>query len=62
MPHFTLAIATNSSCVVLSLPGIALDIDTPEDLRQLALAAGEKQSQVLARQLGFSLLTAAVST
>jgi 2-phospho-L-lactate guanylyltransferase len=62
MPHFTLAIATNSSCVVLSLPGIALDIDTPEDLQQLALAAGEKQSQVLARQLGFSLLPAAVST
>jgi 2-phospho-L-lactate guanylyltransferase len=62
IPHLTSAIATNSPCVVLSLPGIALDIDTPEDLQQLALAAGEKRSQVLARQLGFSLLPAAVST
>jgi 2-phospho-L-lactate/phosphoenolpyruvate guanylyltransferase len=51
LPHLTAAIATNKSCVVLSLAGIALDIDTPEDLRQLALAPGEKRSQLLARQL-----------
>jgi 2-phospho-L-lactate guanylyltransferase (CobY/MobA/RfbA family) len=38
---------------VLSLPGIGLDIDTPEDLHELALAPGEKPSQVLARKLGF---------
>lgn len=36
-------------CVVLSLPRTALDIDTPEDLRRLAEAPGEKRSQVLAR-------------
>lgn len=53
MPHLSAAIGTNRSCVVLSLPGIALDIDTPEDLRELAEAAGEKKSQVLARKLGF---------
>jgi 2-phospho-L-lactate guanylyltransferase len=50
MPHLTAAIATNTSCVVLSLPRIGLDIDNPEDLRQLAEAAGNKPSQVLARK------------
>jgi 2-phospho-L-lactate guanylyltransferase len=53
MPHLSAAIATDSSCVVLSLPGIALDIDTPEDLRELALAPGTRKSQVVARQHGF---------
>ena len=53
MPHLAAAIATNQSCVVLSLPRIGLDIDTPEDLRELAQADGEKRSQVLARKLGF---------
>jgi 2-phospho-L-lactate guanylyltransferase len=53
MPHLAAAIATNESCVVLSLPRIGLDIDTPEDLHQLAQAPGEKCSQVLARKLGF---------
>lgn len=54
MPHLTAAIATDKSCVVLSLPGIALDIDTPEDLRDLAQAPGEKRSQLLARKFGFA--------
>jgi 2-phospho-L-lactate guanylyltransferase len=53
MPHLAVAIATNKSCVVLSLPRIALDIDRPEDLSELADAPGEKQSQLLARKLGF---------
>ena len=53
MPHLTAAIATNASCVVLSQPGIGLDIDTPDDLEQLAISPGEKRSQVLARKLGF---------
>ena len=53
MPHLAAAIATARPCVVLSLPGIALDIDTPEDLRELAQARGEKRSQILARTLGF---------
>jgi 2-phospho-L-lactate guanylyltransferase len=53
MPHLAGAIATNKSCVVLSLPRIGLDIDTPEDLRQLSQAPGEKRSQVLACKLGF---------
>jgi 2-phospho-L-lactate/phosphoenolpyruvate guanylyltransferase len=53
MPHLAAAIATNKSCVVLSLPGIALDIDAPGDLRELAQAPGEKRSQKLARKFGF---------
>jgi 2-phospho-L-lactate guanylyltransferase (CobY/MobA/RfbA family) len=43
--------ATDQRCIVLSLSGIGLDIDTPEDLRALALAAGDKRSQALARRL-----------
>jgi 2-phospho-L-lactate guanylyltransferase len=53
MPHLAAAIATDKSCVVLSLPRIGLDIDTPEDLHHLAQAPGEKRSQALARKLGF---------
>jgi 2-phospho-L-lactate guanylyltransferase len=51
VPHLAAAKATGESCVVLSLAGIGLDIDTPEDLRALALAAGDKRSQALARRL-----------
>ncbi len=54
MPHLVAAIATRTSCVVLSLPRIALDIDTPEDLKQLVNASGEKRSQRLARKFGFA--------
>ena len=61
-PHLAAAIATDQSCVVLSLPRIALDIDTPEDLRQLALAPGEKRSQQLVRQFGVFDLPAAVNS
>jgi len=60
MPHLAAAIGTDKSCVVLSLPGIALDVDTPEDLRELAEASGEKRSQVLARKLGFGAARKAV--
>lgn len=53
MPHLSAAIATDKSCVVLSLPRIGLDIDTAEDLSELTQAPGEKPSQALARKLGF---------
>jgi 2-phospho-L-lactate guanylyltransferase len=49
-PHHAAAQATGKPCVVLSLPGIALDIDTPSDLRTLAAAPGENRSQRLVRQ------------
>jgi len=35
---------------VLPLPGIALDVDNPEDLRTLATAPGETRAQRLVRQ------------
>jgi 2-phospho-L-lactate/phosphoenolpyruvate guanylyltransferase len=59
MPHLAAAIATRTTCVVLSLPRIALDIDTPEDLQQLVNAGSEKRSQRLARKFGFSEAVAA---
>jgi 2-phospho-L-lactate guanylyltransferase len=49
-PHHAAAQATGKPCVVLSLPGIALDIDNPSDLRALAAAPGETRAQRLVRQ------------
>ena len=49
-PHHAAALATEKPCVVLKLPGIAVDIDNPDDLRQLALLPGETRSQRLARR------------
>lgn len=49
-PHHAAAQATGKPCVVLSLPGIALDVDTPSDLRALAAAPGESHAQRLVRQ------------
>jgi 2-phospho-L-lactate guanylyltransferase len=57
-PHLQAAIATDTPCVVLSLPRIALDIDNADDLRSLAAHPGNKRAQLLARQLGFGSLTA----
>ena len=53
-PHLAAARATRKPCVLLSLPGIALDVDNPFDLRQLAEAAGDTHSQQLARQWDLS--------
>jgi 2-phospho-L-lactate guanylyltransferase len=52
VPHRAAAKATGQACVILSLPGIGLDVDTPEDVRQLQLAPGNKRSQLLARKFG----------
>ena len=49
LPHLAAAKATGLPCVVLQLPGIARDVDRPEDLRELAAASGERQSQKLVR-------------
>jgi 2-phospho-L-lactate/phosphoenolpyruvate guanylyltransferase len=49
-PHLAAARATGKPCVVLSLAGIGLDVDTPSDLQQLAAAPGETRSQQLARR------------
>jgi len=49
LPHSAAAKATGLPCVVLKLPGIARDVDRPEDLRELASASGERRSQKLVR-------------
>jgi 2-phospho-L-lactate/phosphoenolpyruvate guanylyltransferase len=49
-PHLAAARATKKPCVVLSLPGIALDVDCPSDLQQLAAAPGDTRAQRLARK------------
>ncbi|HWX91146.1 MAG TPA: 2-phospho-L-lactate guanylyltransferase [Terriglobales bacterium] len=49
-PHFAVARATGQPCVVLPLPGIAVDVDKPSDLKQLVALPGETRAQRLARQ------------
>ena len=49
LPHLAAAKATGLPCVVLELPGIARDVDRPEDLHELAAASGERRSQKLVR-------------
>jgi len=61
VPHLAAAKATGKPCTILSLPGIALDIDTPSDLQQLAAAPGESRTQRLARQWDLSALPVAAN-
>ncbi len=49
-PHHAAAQATGKPCVVLSLSGIALDVDNPADLHVLADAPGQTRAQRLIRQ------------
>jgi 2-phospho-L-lactate guanylyltransferase len=60
-PHLAAARATEKPCVVLSLPGIALDVDNPSDLQQLATTPGQSRAQQLARRWGFSGVSLAAS-
>ncbi len=48
-PHHAAAQATGKACVVLNLPGIAVDVDNPADLRQLLSSPGDTRAQRLAR-------------
>lgn len=60
-PHLAAARATGFTCNVLNLAGIGLDIDSPEDLHQLATSLGETRAQILARRWGFAGLPKAAS-
>jgi 2-phospho-L-lactate/phosphoenolpyruvate guanylyltransferase len=60
-PHLAAARATGKPCVVLSLPGIGLDLDKPSDLAALASAPGETRSQHLVRQWNMSELPVAAN-
>lgn len=55
-PHHAAAQATGKPCIVLRLPGIAVDVDTPEDLQQLISLPGETRAQRLAREYGLRAL------
>ena len=59
-PHHAAAQATGKPCVVLQLPGIAVDVDNPRDLQQLLALPGNTRAQRLARSwnLHSGLLTA----
>jgi 2-phospho-L-lactate guanylyltransferase len=48
-PHHAAAQATGKPCVVLTLPGIAVDVDNPADLQRLISLAGDTRAQRLAR-------------
>jgi 2-phospho-L-lactate guanylyltransferase len=50
IPHHAAAQATGTRCVVLKLPGIAVDVDNPADLHQLISLPGETRAQRLARE------------
>jgi 2-phospho-L-lactate guanylyltransferase len=49
-PHLAAAKATRRPCVVLTLPGIAVDVDNPSDLKHLLELPGHTRTQRLARQ------------
>jgi len=49
-PHHAAAQATGKPCIVLNLPGIAVDVDNPSDLQQLLSLPGETRAQRLLRE------------
>jgi 2-phospho-L-lactate/phosphoenolpyruvate guanylyltransferase len=49
-PHLGAAQATGKPCRVLQLPGIAVDVDNPEDLDLLLAQPGETRTQRLLRR------------
>ena len=53
-PHRAAAQAMGKPCVILNLPGIAVDVDNPPDLRQLLSLPGKTRAQLLARNWNLS--------
>jgi 2-phospho-L-lactate guanylyltransferase len=53
-PHLAAAQSTGKPCIVLQLPGIALDVDNPENLHQLLSHSGETRTQSLLRRWSLS--------
>jgi 2-phospho-L-lactate/phosphoenolpyruvate guanylyltransferase len=49
-PHHAAARATGKPCVLLNLPGIAVDVDNPADLQQLISLPGQTCAQRFARE------------
>ena len=49
-PHLAAAQATGKPCIVMQSPGIAVDVDNPEDLQRLLAQPGDTRAQRLVRQ------------
>lgn len=49
-PHHAVALAAGKPCIVLNLPGIAVDVDNAADLQQLLSLPGNTRAQRLARR------------
>ena len=60
-PHHAAAQATGKSCVVINLPGIAVDVDNPADLQHLISLPGETRAQRLIRGWNLTDLLVKVS-
>jgi 2-phospho-L-lactate/phosphoenolpyruvate guanylyltransferase len=52
-PHHAAAQATGKPCVVVNLPGIAIDVDNPGDLQTLISSQGQTRGQLVAREFGW---------
>jgi 2-phospho-L-lactate guanylyltransferase len=50
LPHLAAARATGKPAEVLRLPGVALDVDEPEDLANLMAVDGDTRAQRLLRK------------
>ncbi len=60
-PHRAAAEATGNPCIIVPLPGIALDVDNPEDLSQLLASPGNTRTQRLLRDWDLSELPLAAN-
>src|SRR5581483_351936 len=60
-PHHAAAAASGKPCIVVPLPGIALDVDNPGDLSQLLTAPGNTRAQRLLRDWDLSELPLAAN-
>lgn len=60
-PHQAAAAATGKPCIVVPLPGIAIDVDNPGDLAQILAAPGNTRAQRLLRDWDLSELPLAAN-
>jgi 2-phospho-L-lactate/phosphoenolpyruvate guanylyltransferase len=56
-PHHAKARATGKACLVMNLPGVALDVDNPADLQQLISRPGNTRAQQMARELRWAAIS-----
>ena len=61
-PHLAAAQATGKASIVLQLPGIAVDVDNPEDLQRLLTHPAETRAQSLLRRWELDGLWSATGT